>query len=568
MRTQTERTRCGRRGKTVSNLARRAAIAVVATSSITASAVAGIDADLLSGLAPRSIGPAGMSGRIAAIDGGASRIPTSSTSAPPPAASGSRRTAGSPGGRSSTTSRSPRSARSRSTAGTRRSSGSAPARATCATRASVGNGVYRSLDGGRTLDAPRPRRQRAHPPHRPAPRRPRRRLGGGARPRVGREPGARRLQDDRRRQDLAARSSTSTSAPAAPTSRSTRRNPNKLFAVDVAVPALAVLLPLRRSGLRPLRHLRRRRRAGRRSQEEDGLPEGELGRIGVAICRSHPEVVYALVEAEKSALLRSDDGGRSFKTVNDEPERQAAPVLLRRHPRRPRSDPNRVYSLDYAVRVSTTAARASTHARRGWDEIHGDHHAMWIDPREPAPPDRRQRRRRRGEPRPRPDLPLRRQPAARPVLPRRRRRRTCRTTSTAACRTTARGAARRRCGSTAASATTTGRWSAAATASTSLPDPADSQQGYAMWQGGNLHALGPATRASAQDIKPPPPAGVKLRFNWNAGARDRPVRPGDDLPRQPVRPPLDRPRRDLDDDLPRPDHRTTRSGRSRTRAAA
>ena len=116
-------------------------------------------------------------------------------------------------------------------------------------------------------------------------------------------------------------------------------------------------------------------------QEEDGMPKGPLGRIGVAICRSRPEVVYALVEAEKSALVRSDDGGRTFKTVNETPNVAPRPFYyadLRVDP----EWPNRVYSLDYAVRVSDDGGK--TFARcPGRSEGHGDFHAMWIDPRDP-----------------------------------------------------------------------------------------------------------------------------------------------------------------------------------------
>jgi len=50
---------------------------------------------------------------------------------------------------------------------------------------------------------------------------------------------------------------------------------------------------------------------------EDGLPEGDLGRIGLAIAKSRPEIVYALVEAKKSALYRSEDGGHEWEMVND-----------------------------------------------------------------------------------------------------------------------------------------------------------------------------------------------------------------------------------------------------------
>src|SRR5438270_9435349 len=47
-----------------------------------------------------------------------------------------------------------------------------------------------------------------------------------------------------------------------------------------------------------------------------GLPEGELGRIAVALAPSKPNVVYAAVEAKDSALYRSDDGGDSWTKLS------------------------------------------------------------------------------------------------------------------------------------------------------------------------------------------------------------------------------------------------------------
>ena len=38
--------------------------------------------------------------------------------------------------------------------------------------------------------------------------------------------------------------------------------------------------------------------------EDDGFPKGELGRIGVAISRSHPDVIYALVESKKMPCIK------------------------------------------------------------------------------------------------------------------------------------------------------------------------------------------------------------------------------------------------------------------------
>ncbi|MCZ6705355.1 MAG: xyloglucanase precursor, partial [Bacteroidetes bacterium] len=58
----------------------------------------------------------------------------------------------------------------------------------------------------------------------------------------------------------------------------------------------------------------------KRQTDEEGLPEGELGRIGLAFSQSDPNVAYALVEAKKNALFRSINGGDSWTKVNDSDE--------------------------------------------------------------------------------------------------------------------------------------------------------------------------------------------------------------------------------------------------------
>jgi photosystem II stability/assembly factor-like uncharacterized protein len=121
----------------------------------------------------------------------------------------------------------------------------------------------------------------------------------------------------------------------------------------------------------------------RRLQPEDGFPKGELGRIGVAVCRSRPEVVYALVEADKSALVRSDDGGRSWRTVNAEPNVAPRPFYYADIAVDP-AWPQRVYSLDYTVRVSDDGGKSfETLPGARFENIHGDYHALWINPRDP-----------------------------------------------------------------------------------------------------------------------------------------------------------------------------------------
>jgi photosystem II stability/assembly factor-like uncharacterized protein len=109
---------------------------------------------------------------------------------------------------------------------------------------------------------------------------------------------------------------------------------------------------------------------------DDGLPEGELGRMGLAIARSDPEVVYALVEASPSALLRSDDGGESWRTVNDEGGVAPRPFYYTDIFVDPTNE-LRVFNLHSRVTLSEDGGRSF---QRIGDDVHPDVHALWIHP--------------------------------------------------------------------------------------------------------------------------------------------------------------------------------------------
>jgi photosystem II stability/assembly factor-like uncharacterized protein len=116
--------------------------------------------------------------------------------------------------------------------------------------------------------------------------------------------------------------------------------------------------------------------------DKDGLPAGELGRIGLAIAHSSPNVVYALVEAKKNGLYRSDDGGRTFTLVNSTSGITNRPFYyndLRVDP----ANENRLYHVASTVRLSEDGGKTFS-TFLPWERVHPDHHAWWIHPHDPT----------------------------------------------------------------------------------------------------------------------------------------------------------------------------------------
>ena len=64
---------------------------------------------------------------------------------------------------------------------------------------------------------------------------------------------------------------------------------------------------------------------------EDGLPEGELGRMGLAMSAANPDVAYALVESTDYALYRSDDGAKPSAFAPRTATWETVPLLRRDH---------------------------------------------------------------------------------------------------------------------------------------------------------------------------------------------------------------------------------------------
>lgn len=117
---------------------------------------------------------------------------------------------------------------------------------------------------------------------------------------------------------------------------------------------------------------------------ETGLPAGEKGRIAVAVAPSRPSVVYALVEAEKTALYRSDDVGESWREINSSFNIQVRPFYFAYLVVDP-TDYKTVYKPGYSLTVSTDGGKTFNSATgAGFGGPHSDHHALWINPKNPS----------------------------------------------------------------------------------------------------------------------------------------------------------------------------------------
>lgn len=119
--------------------------------------------------------------------------------------------------------------------------------------------------------------------------------------------------------------------------------------------------------------------------DKDGLPEGDLGRIGLAISASNPDVVYALVEAKKNGLYKSEDGGFKWKKVNDKEEAGDRPFYYSEIYVSPKNE-NLLYSVFTFVNVSDDGGKSFKALMPAYgtsNGVHPDHHAWYINPANP-----------------------------------------------------------------------------------------------------------------------------------------------------------------------------------------
>ncbi len=118
--------------------------------------------------------------------------------------------------------------------------------------------------------------------------------------------------------------------------------------------------------------------------EKEGFPKGDLGRIGVAIAPSNPNIIYALVEAKKNALYKSEDAGFTWKKINDKPGIGNRPFYYSEIYVDPQNE-NRVFSVFTYVNVSQDGGKSFKQLMPAYgvdNGVHPDHHAWWIHPKD------------------------------------------------------------------------------------------------------------------------------------------------------------------------------------------
>jgi photosystem II stability/assembly factor-like uncharacterized protein len=112
-----------------------------------------------------------------------------------------------------------------------------------------------------------------------------------------------------------------------------------------------------------------------------GLPEGLIGKIGLALSPTNPNRLYALVEApdDQGGLYRSDNAGRSFRFINGQQSLTFRPfyyIYMTPDPQ----DENTVYVNNEGFFKSTDAGSTFVRIR----VPHGDNHDLWIHPDDPS----------------------------------------------------------------------------------------------------------------------------------------------------------------------------------------
>ena len=106
-----------------------------------------------------------------------------------------------------------------------------------------------------------------------------------------------------------------------------------------------------------------------------GLPEGMMGKTGLAISPQNPDVIYATIELDNrtGGFWRSDDGGETWEKKNDYLSSATGPHYYQEIFASPHFE-GHVYQMDALMRMTRDAG--DTFIPLPHETKHGDHHAL------------------------------------------------------------------------------------------------------------------------------------------------------------------------------------------------
>ena len=113
--------------------------------------------------------------------------------------------------------------------------------------------------------------------------------------------------------------------------------------------------------------------------ENQGMPAGPIGKIGVTVSPADSDRVWAIVESNEGGVFLSDDAGKTWQKTNDERKLRQRAFYYSRIYADPQ-DKDKVYGLNTRMYMSSDGGHT-------FDKIiqtpHGDNHDLWIDPNNP-----------------------------------------------------------------------------------------------------------------------------------------------------------------------------------------
>ncbi|MES2893123.1 MAG: hypothetical protein V4725_13955 [Bacteroidota bacterium] len=116
--------------------------------------------------------------------------------------------------------------------------------------------------------------------------------------------------------------------------------------------------------------------------KKEGLPEGDYGRIGLDISGNQPATMYALIEATKNGLYKTDDGGDKWELVNSKATDVTNRPFYFQDIRVDPMNENRLYNINQTISMSEDGGKTFKTIIPYYG-IHPDHHAFWIHPTNP-----------------------------------------------------------------------------------------------------------------------------------------------------------------------------------------